>query len=268
MTYNSALKYDEKVLKLLHSFGLTDTECSLYLAGLGKPGATVSELITIVGINRTTAYHALNTLRQKGFATEAKLQGKLIYNMTKPHDLRAYLERRYATLETQRHQLKQLSPLFPSLETDVQIGTSVEKFEGIEGVKEAIDRALYCKGREWRIIAPKSNFFSQMEAEYATYFMKTRRERGIKAYSLWEAYHTPSHLSLRDLLERRPRYLPKELAGRFTSVTILYDDKALFVSTAHNPRAVIVESAELTGTLRVMFDGLWSLAQKPEAYHP
>lgn len=259
------LKVDERVTELLNSFGLSETERQLYLTGLTKPSSTVSELIDATGINRTTAYHALGTLKQKGFVTEARAQGKLIYDMTKPEELEAYLDRRYAAIDNQRQQLKEIASLFPSFSADQFTKTLVEKFEGLEGVKEAVDRALYCRTREWRIIAPRDNFFSQAGADYAKYFMETRRRHGIKARSLWEPGFKEEKLTLRDLFERHPRYLPKELVGRFKSVIILYDDRALFISSAQNPSAVIVGSEELVDTLVVMYDGLWSLAQKPTA---
>ena len=258
------LKIDERVYDLLHSFGLTETERRLYLTGLEKPGVTVSDLVDATGINRTTAYHALGTLQQKGFVSEARSQGKLIYDMARPDELGAYLDRRHAAIDGQRQLLKEIAPLFPTASIEVS-KTLVERFEGREGVKEAVDRALYCKSREWRIIAPRSNFFSQVEPDYAKYFMETRRSRGIKARSLWEQSADDGSVSLHDLLQRHPRYLPLELSGRFQSVIIIFDDKALFVSSADNPTAVIVGSKELIGTLSVMHDGLWSLAKKPVA---
>lgn len=256
------LKINERVAELLNQLGLSKTEQQLYLIGLTKPSVTVSELIDTTGVNRTTAYHALGTLKQKGFVTEARLQGKLIYNMTPPVDIEAYLDRRYAALDNQRQQLKDIANLFPKYITN-QTRTVVEKFEGIEGVKEAIDRALYCKRSEWRIIAPRDNFFSQMGAGYADYFIMTRRAHGIKARSLWEPAEKEAKLGLDIIFERHPHYLPKELAGQFKSVIIIYDDKALFISSTQNPNAVIVCSKELVGALIVMFDGLWSLSQKP-----
>lgn len=259
------LKIDQRVHNILDSFRLTKTEKQLYLTGLTKPGATVSDLIESTGVNRTTAYHALSTLQQKGFVSEARHQGRLIYDMAKPDELGAHLDRKHAAIESQRQLLAEIAPLFPTTSSESLTRTLVEKFEGLEGVKEAVDRALYCKNRKWRIIAPRDNFFSQVGSDYAEYFMSTRRSRGIKARSLWEPSAKASNLSLRDLFERHPRYLPNQLVGRFKSVIILFDDKALFISSANSLSAVIVGSEELVSTLTVMYDGLWSLAQKPNA---
>src|ERR1700759_254275 len=105
---------EERVNDLLNSFGLTRTEQALYLRGLLTDNPTVTDLVESTGVNRTTAYHALSTLKRKGFVTEAKTQGKLVYQMTKPEDLSSYLDRRQATLEVQRQQLKEITNLFPA----------------------------------------------------------------------------------------------------------------------------------------------------------
>ena len=258
------LRVDHQVVELLESLGLSKTEQSLYLSGLSRPGALVSDLISLTGVNRTTAYHALDTLKQKGFVIESKEQGKLIYEMTRPEDLSAFLDRRQVELESQRQILKQITTLFPSHNTGELDQTVIEKFEGINGVKEAVDRALYCRKKEWRIIAPEDNFFSQAEDSYAKYFMATRRKHQIKAKSLWEPGFKQNKLTIKDLIERRPRYLPKNLSVKFKSVIIIYDNKALFISSAKTPSAVIVGSKELVGTLMVMYDALWELADKPQ----
>ena len=249
---------------LLDSFGLGKTEQELYLAGLEMSEAGVSELVGKTGINRTTAYHALSTLREKGFCHESKIGGKLVYIMTRPEYLVQMLTRRQASLETQKHELTELLDEFPMTdETSDQI--SVEKFDGINGIKSATDKALYARERKWRIIAPKSNIFSQLPDEYAKYFMNTRAERSIQAKTLWESDDRHrTGLSLEQLLMRRPRYLDGSMIGQFSATIIQFDNKVLFIHSIKHKSAVIITSDEIAQTFSVMFDGLWEASAKPE----
>src|SRR5438105_4350271 len=107
-----------KLEELLSSFDLGSTEQELYLAGLGMNEAGVSELINKTGINRTTAYHALSTLKEKGFCHESKIDGKLVYVMTRPEYLVQMLSRKQASLEAQKHELTELLNEFPEPESD------------------------------------------------------------------------------------------------------------------------------------------------------
>ncbi len=249
---------------LLTSLGLGDTEQALYLAGLEARESGVSELVKKTGINRTTAYHALMTLNEKGFCSESKIGGKLAYVMTQPQDLARMLSRKQAALEAQKNELAALADQFPAPSAvDSQI--SVDRFDGVDGIKAAVDKALYCQNRKWRIIAPKSNFFSQMPREYARYFMDTRQERNIQSKSLWE-HPTPESrkMDMHELLMRRPRYLRPELTGQFQATIIQFDDKLLFIHSLTQKSAVLITSREISRTFLIMFDSLWAGSTKPE----
>lgn len=253
-----------RLTALLDSLGLGKTEQELYLAGLEVAEIGVSELVSRTGVNRTTAYHALGTLKDKGFCHESKVGGKLMYIMTRPEYLVQMLSRRQASLETQKHELTELLDEFPS-PVDAGEQISVEKFDGINGVKAAVDKALYARERKWRIIAPKSNIFAQLPDEYAKYFMSTRMERGIQAKTLWEANDRHrAHLSLEQLLMRRPRYLDESMTGQFSATIIQFDDKVLFIHSIKHKSAAMITSHEVAQTFSVMFDGLWNVSEKPE----
>lgn len=258
------LEIDNAVRLFLDELGLSDTEQKLYLAGLEYPEASVTKLVRETGVNRTTAYHALGTLQQKALASESKVLGQLVYNMTDPSDLSIVLDRKQERIKRQKHHLTEIVDLFPGSATQSTQDTYVEKFVGLDAVKNAIEKALYCKSREWEIIAPKDNFFSQVSRDYAQYFMETRKSQKIHARSLWEEGFKPRRgLQVDDLLLRKPRYLPNEYTGKFESVVILFDDKALFISSAKQQSAVLIQSDAIVGTMRVMFEALWASSQKP-----
>jgi sugar-specific transcriptional regulator TrmB len=258
------LRANSRINKFLTSLGLSDTERQLYLIGLDLTEATVSDLIRKTTINRTTAYHALGTLQQKGLATEVKVQGKLVYSMAEPQKLSTLLDRQKVEIDNQKLELESITHLFPLPSVGPTETTSVEKFEGLEGVKEAVEKALYSKERHWEIIAPRNNFFSQVDKSYADYFMDRRKSRGIHARTLWEKPLGPlPSLGLNDLLIRKPRYLPESFRNRFKSVIIIFDNKALFITSAEKEAAILVESEEITETLKVLFEALWQLSEKP-----
>jgi len=253
--------------QFLTDLGLTQTEQQLYLVGLGITDATVEWLVQHTNVNRTTAYHALGTLEQKGFCRQAKQQGRLVYTMAKPEELDAVFSAKEAQLSRQKMQLRELGSLFPTAEVSSADEVSAEQYKSEAGVKQAIEKALYCKSRQWNIIAPKDNFFSQTDPAYAKYFMDTRRERGITARTLWETNEDMSKLSLRDLQERKPRYLPPQFSKRFKSVVILFDNKALFIASTKKHSAILLESEEMVGTLNTLFEALWTTADKPFRDH-
>jgi sugar-specific transcriptional regulator TrmB len=243
----------------LHKMGLTDREIEIYLTGLSYDSISVKELEKTTRINRTTIYHALDTLIQKGLVSkhESGTGAKLLFSMTAPENIKKFLDREIKLLQEKKQEIDLILPLLMDRAKQKEEVFKVSHFEGIEGVKLVVEEALYCRSREWSIIAPKKNFFSEFDKTYARYYIKTRKENHIKARSLWEYNPSSRLLAAEELRERNPRYLPEAMRGKFQSVIIIFDDKVAFISSIKNISAVLIQSREINETMSAMFSGLW-----------
>lgn len=247
--------------ELVQSLGLTSSEARLYVAGLGHPGVGVHELSRLTNMKRPTIYHSLHVLEQKGLVAKKGTGRRLVFVMQSPERLRDTLDEEERVIDAKRNVLESLLPLLTrSLGTASPV-TQVQHLEGIEGMKTLVDEAMYCKSRTWNILAPKRNFFSDMDPEYGKKFLATRKGRGIVARTLWErpdmAHMPKRHLTAEELQDRHPRYLPEAFRGRFSSTMILFDDKVAFLSSFRAQQGILLQSQEVADLLTMMFDGLW-----------
>jgi len=250
----------EQTFTTLKQFGLTETEAQIYLTGLKQSSISVNDLVRQTNVNRTTLYHALGTLMQKGLCAKKEAGGKQSFTMTEPANLEKLLQEKIARLEKQKIALHDVLPLLEKL-TPGDAKMKVSHYEGIEGVKLVVEDALYCKSGHWDILAPVKNFFSEFDKEYARYFVETRKKRGLTARSLWEDVLSPQNLTPETLKERNPRILPKVMHGKFKSVICLYDDKVLIISSLKELYAVLIQSKEFFETMTAIYDGLWESAE-------
>ena len=251
----------QKIDVVLSGLGLSTTEQKLYLTGLTTGHVGVRELTKQTGIQRTTGYHALNTLIEKGLASVTGTTTRAIFTMTPPEHLEKLLTIKIASLQTQVQAVREIAPLLAQ-QTAVQTGnTHVSQFDGPAGVKAVVEKALYCRSRTWDIIAPRHNFFSDFDTTYANYFMHTRTQRGITTRALWEKSKNRRTLTTGEIAQRNPRFLPPAMHGKFKSVVILFDDKVAFISSAAEQTAVLIQSPELYATMRVLFEGLWQISE-------
>jgi sugar-specific transcriptional regulator TrmB len=249
----------EQIEKILSKMGLNDTEIGIYLAGLSYDFLGVKELEKATRINRTTIYHALGTLMTKGLVAkkESGTGAKLLFSMTGPENIKKILDREIEILNERKKEMDKIIPLLKGRAKSREEAIKVSHFEGAEGIKLVVEEALYCRSREWKIIAPKKNFFSDFDPDYARYYLNTRKSRGIKAMSLWEYSPSNRALTAEEQRERNPRYLPKEMHGLFQSVIIMFDDKTAFISSLKNISAILIQSEEMNKTMSAMFLGLW-----------
>jgi hypothetical protein len=199
----------------------------------------------------------MDTLMQKGLAAKKDTGAKLVFQMTSPENLKKFIEREIKLLEERRKEMDTIIPLLKNRKKQKEEVFKVSHFEGIEGIKLVVEEALYCRSREWKIIAPAKNFFSEFDESYARYFLKTRKGNRIKAQSLWEYKPKRRMLTAEEIKERNPRYLPKIMHGKFQSVVIIFDDKVAFISSIKNLSAVLIQSREINETLAAIFSGLW-----------
>ena len=143
----------------LRGLGLSNTEASIYICGVSHGELGVAELQKLTSIKRPTIYHALYGLLEKGLVAKSGSEARMRFTFTGPEHL-AHLA------ETQILDIKKKSATAQELLAQVAHVASpgetvVSHYEGIEGVKTVVDEALYCRSRQWDIIAPKQNFFAE-----------------------------------------------------------------------------------------------------------
>ncbi|MFA5358720.1 MAG: helix-turn-helix domain-containing protein [Patescibacteria group bacterium] len=244
----------------LKNLGLTQTEVKIYLAALKYSTIGVNELVKQTNVNRTTIYHALGTLTDKGLVGKKISGQKILFTATDPKNIQNLLQEKIRMLEKQKGEISAIIPLLLQSMEQPENKISVYHYEGIEGVKTVIEDALYCKSKHWDIISPIKNFFSEFDKNYAKYFVETRQAKGITSRSLWEYQESQKLMTPQQLLERNPRVLPPVMYGKFSSVIDIYDDKVLIISSLKELSAVLIQSKEFHDTMLAIFEGLWSVS--------
>jgi sugar-specific transcriptional regulator TrmB len=245
-------------ITFLKSLGLTDTEAQIYSTLLSFDDLSPNTLVNETELQRTTIYHALKTLEQKGLVSKRLKNSKLNYSANNPKDIERYLDHQIESIKGKKQELRSLLPALLKLTKNKNNTFKVNQYEGIEGIKNIIDEALYCHSRHWEIIAPKKNFFSEFDPKYAKYFLNTRLENRIIARSLWEGPDWGRILTEEEIAKRNPRYLPAIMYGKFKSVILLFDDKLALIPSLKEKTAVMIQSQEIHETMLAMFEGLWA----------
>jgi sugar-specific transcriptional regulator TrmB len=241
----------------LQSFGLSHTEAVVYECGLKEGDTDVAHISRLLGLNRATVYHAIHELERRGLLLKRTENGKLMISMLREEGIKAYFNFEEAKLRERKDALERLFERMPKAKGKGGM-PEIEYFTGFTGVKMALEIALRAKGRKWDILAPKHNFFSEADEDFAAYYLAERRKRRIVSRSLWEKTKDVVHVSEEVMRERNPRYLPRRYNGSFTSVMILFDERALFISSTKEMQAILINSSDIASTLRMQFDALWS----------
>ena len=184
--------------------------------------------------------------------------------MSSPDHIRALVERQKEEIAERAQKLEDLIPLLTRMSQNKEgEHTSVVTYEGIDGVKDVMDIAFYCRSKHWDIIAPRKNFLRDYNKEYAVRYLSARKHHGIIARTLWE-FTLPSgrELSDEEIRERNPRFMPAAMQGKFKSMMILFDDKIAIFSSYEKMSAILITGKETSGMFQAMFDGLWEFSEE------
>lgn len=245
---------NNRINSLLAEAGFSKSETTVYLAGSAK-GMSSSMLLNATNIPKPTLMAALKTLRDCGLCDTYKRDGRSLYYVMLPLvSLKPYLGKRMRHIDGLLEELD-------SLDVSKAPLSSLTEATGQEEVVSLIDKALRCKITSWLIIAPRENLFGHMTAEYKNYVLNIRTKRQIQSKTLWQHGTSEKPAAIRDLVDRKSRYLPQSSSMGLSSLIIAYDNCLLVVSGTTTPSATLVQDANLTETFRIMFDIAWDTAR-------
>jgi sugar-specific transcriptional regulator TrmB len=210
-----------KLTTTLISFGLSSSEAAVYECGLKEGVQTVAEISRLLGMNRVTVYHALHQLEQKGLLQKRTENGKLTVSVLREEGMNAYFAFEEAKLQNKKEEIAEMFARLPKTGKKSS-KPEIEYFSGFEGITLALEIAFRTPSRHWDILAPKNNFFSQVDEEYAQYYLAERKKRNMTNRTLWENTWDVGHFTEKILQERNPRYIPEKYNGTFQSVMILF----------------------------------------------
>lgn len=230
---------------------LQDKEAKVFTS-VGVSGSlTATQVASLTLINRATVYHFLTLLTQKGLLYREQVNGIYVYTLCNEESLSGYVDKQIYELEEAKDTLSMLVRKLPKRSLAKE--TSVQMFQGEEGVKLAFEMAFQAKKKEWDVIAPKKNYLSEVDEPFMARYLKKRKK--IVTRTLWESSFGVATKEI--VKERNIRYLSKEYQAVFTSLIIIFDSSALFVSAYKEQTASLVTSESIVSTLRVLFDMAW-----------
>jgi sugar-specific transcriptional regulator TrmB len=236
----------------LEQLGLTKNEATVYLAlleiGETKTGAIVKQ----TQIHRVTIYDALNALIDKGLATSITKENRKYFSATEPKFLVSFLKEKQRTAE-------QLLPKLEALSQASKKQQSVALFEGIRGLKAAMNNMLDELGEKDDHCVFASGNMEPTLGPYYELYQRIKREKAINTRVIYDK----SFKKKKKIIEKTFGRITFFELGPFPTDTWIYKDKVLIVTyTANPPIAIRIESQETANSYRKIFDGYWKKAEK------
>lgn len=244
-----------ELIKSLEKLGLNEKESKIYTAGLELGKFSVVAISEKTGIKRPTCYLILEDLMKKGLITTFPKAKKVLYVAEHPNNLLKNTESAY-------HLAKQLMPELQGL-----MGSGSEKpilkvYTGKNGIHNIYEDMLD-DGFDLYYITSTKELVAATGKEFIDEWISRRIKKGIKTFriSVWEEeiHNTDLYNASKENL-REIRYAPKGFTMPYT--IYIYGKKVAFISTKNELFGFIVESSDLSTSMKALFDVVWGVSSE------
>ena len=242
------------MLQQLIQLGLSEEESELYLSMLELGGGFASQLAKKASRKRSSSYHTLNRLVEKGLATRVKKGSYQFFSPEPPETIVELTRRRCSTAE-------KLLPELQSIQNTMAKKPKIKFFERQSGIETIFEDTLTAEGE----ILGYTNLslLAELFPGYFRRYTRERMKRGIKV-----RYLSPQPLRGHDLIEElfpegpdaglleilfiNPNQFP------FQNEIAIYGDKVAIMSLSRKEQiAILIESKTVSSTMKAIFDLAW-----------
>lgn len=233
--------------KFLKNLGLEEKDQKVYIALLKLGDASVSRIAREARTKRTTTYHILENLKEKGLISSYIEKGTKRFVAESPNKLRNVLEGQLSALEKYLPQLQSFYNLAKSK-------TEIKFFEGEEGAKQISEDALSSKEK---IIYSLGSIKNVKEAiGVSIRFTKRRVTKKIfeKALRIKKEFGE-DYLRRQKEEFKEVRFLPEDL--EIPVLILIYGKKVGVICSPEEGFSFIIESEDFSQTMKLIFEALW-----------
>ena len=248
------------MLKELQDIGLSEKEAKVYLAALEIGRATADQLGKQAKIVRSTTYVQIESLMKKGLMSTYEEGKKTYFAPESPELLKRLLTKQRDEIGTRERDLTNLLPDLLRQFDGAGERPAVRFFVGKEGVTSAREEILTTKEKKIFAIFSPYHLSKIYSPSYLDDFSNRRKNLGIhsKAIYLHKEYYEQAGLD--SLTERR------FLRPGIFSLTIeidIFDDKVVIFPLEGKLFGMLIESKQISSSMKTIFNFLWERAEKP-----
>ena len=249
----------EELAAKLENLGLSDKEAKVYVANLFLGPSAVQKIAEQAGINRATTYVILDQLAALGLVSQSAESKKTLFVAQDPEELDRLFEQQQAEIGRRRQELKKILPDLKSSERIKQpIAPVVRFYHGLEGIN-TINSYMRRKSRAGTVIYGLMNN-DEVQKVFPQHLKQNPDLRLKKKLSSQVLYSSKA-----DDFKSDPKLLRQtiKLNQPVKADITLYEDRASLL-TYHGQESVgvLIESKDIVGALRQLFEMAWDNQSK------
>ncbi len=246
--------------KELQKLGLSDKEAKVYLSSMELGPSPVQNIAGKAGVNRATTYVMIESLIGRGLMSSFEKGKKRFFTSGSPDHLLALLHKEEVEIKEKTRQFEEILPELKTLFAAAEEKPRLRFFEGAEGLRAIQDDILKSKYESFEEVVALDEFYKIFPPDDKDHRKKLSDKTKDMSFRL--IYTTAKGKSLSSKEGRRERrYIPPEKFP-FSTDLVIYGQKVAIGVCKGKIIGVIIESKEISETLRAIFNLAWDAAEK------
>lgn len=240
-----------EVRPILKQLGLDGKKADVYLAALELGKATVIEIAKKAGIKRTTSYDILMDLKVAGLVSETIQGKKRLFIGENPEKIQKDLQKKESLFS-------EILPQLKSIHNISGIKPKIRFYEGKEGLKEVYTDTLNYSGEI--LMFGSYDVVSILGMDWAKNYLNQRIKKNIYAKAIIPGNELMiQNFISRDQEQRRSTKIIDSKKYPFSIEINIYGHQKIALMSSKDEMGIIIESAEIYKTLKLIFELLWNL---------
>lgn len=236
---------------LLETLGFNKKEIKVYLALLELGTTPAANIARKLEMPKSTILFLLDRLAAQGYVEKTQ-RHHTQYFLADPSLLRKAKQK---SLEIQNEALEKVVPLLQEMKNPYSSRPQVTFFEGVGGCKNLYRKMLDSQGDILEFGIHK-DLEEKMGSDFMDQFIIDRVEKGILLRAISSPNVIDKALSKLDQSHLRVQKFLSPDQETYSSIAI-YEEKVMLLNLRHDAFGILIESAEVSQTLRTIFEALW-----------
>lgn len=240
------------LIKNLIDYGLSDKEAKIYLALLELEIAPVQEVAKVAGINRSSAYVVLESLKKQGLVSVSEDKKVQQYIAASPETLLSVVSDQARKQEEIKEKISEIVPELKALYKGTKQKPKIQVFEGKNGVIAAFEDTFDNKEKTMRVVSSAVNLM-KIIPDYIGIYAQKRIEKGIKMKGIH-----PKNKTCLDVLNLMPStddsVVIPESDYAFNAELAIYDDKIGYTSAEDGGFSIIIQNKGIADVMKSLYD--------------
>ncbi|OGD57204.1 hypothetical protein A2V71_02205 [Candidatus Berkelbacteria bacterium RBG_13_40_8] len=246
----------------LEQIGLNKKQVEIYITLLQMGEGQVQEISNKTKIKRTTVYSVLDNLVKKNLVVFVDKGWHRIYYAENPRKVLLAFKEEQHDIQQKEKKYREVLPELASIYNIKAEKPKIRFYEGVEGIKQIYEETLLlAKGAEMLAYGSAVMIDKYFGKEWLNDYWKRRIKRKISVRAILEDSEVGKEYLRTDKENLRQTRLVSKDKFPFTNLINVFGNKVYIISFK-NMMGVIIESADVAGTQRAIFELAWLGAEK------